>query len=94
MNGLEIEEETTHGIVRWTRVAWKAPQHFKTPRAHDLVGEHLLDFEGARPRRLELHDDAVQVEARASDRYAARRRRRDRASRDLDGRIGDDVGYH
>ena len=33
MNWLKIENETTHGLVSWTRVTWKAPEHVKTPRA-------------------------------------------------------------
>ena len=34
---LKIEKETTPDIVRWPRVASKAPQHLKTPRAHVVV---------------------------------------------------------
>jgi hypothetical protein len=33
-NGLKFEKETTHGLVRWTRVTLKAPQHVKTRRSH------------------------------------------------------------
>ena len=31
---LKITKQTTHVIVRWPRVTWKAPQHPETPRSH------------------------------------------------------------
>ena len=41
---LKIEQETTPGIVRWPRVASKAPQHLKTPRAHVVVAGRRIFF--------------------------------------------------